>query len=96
MEKVKKCPVCGSRNLKYMLYAPSEKDAPELWDFDEWGGFSPMMYFKRIQCECGATVSGLSLTIDGAIDFWNGKDKNTGRRYPLQFFGEETITDVEE
>lgn len=54
-----------------------------------------MMYYKRIQCECGATVPGLSLTIDGAIDFWNGKDKNTGRHYSLQFFGEETVTDVE-
>lgn len=89
MKKAQKCPVCGSNQLKFVHYAPPEKDSPDCWDYGE-DGMEPMILFKRVECrECGATVPNLVLTIDMAIDFWNDINPKTGCRYALQKIGEE-------
>lgn len=94
--KAKECPICGSRKLKYVYYAPSEKDAPELWDDMVDTGHSPWMLFKRIECEkCGASVPGLSMTLDEAVSYWNDINENTNYRHVLQKIGEEPVMDVE-
>ena len=86
------CPVCGSSELQYVFYAPSEKDAPDLWELDE-DGRTPLIWFKRIECKhCGATVPQLVMTTDQAIDYWNSiKDADTGARYVIQRIGTEPV-----
>lgn len=96
--KAKRCPVCDSRNLKWVYYAPPSQVAPELWEDMVDDGYSPMILVKRIECaDCGATVPGLSLTLDEATKYWNAlNEANGNNRYVLQRIGEEPVREVEE
>ena len=95
MDKAKKCPVCNSGKLKWVYYAPPAKNAPELWEDMVDTGYSPMILAKRIECsECGATVPGLVLVLDQAVDCWNALNED-GNRCVLQKIGEEPVTEVE-
>lgn len=96
MKKAKNCPVCGSNKLKWVYYAPTDKAAPDLWEDMEDVGYQPMILAKRIECEeCGATVPGLTLTLDDAVAYWNDPNPD-GTRFVLQKIGEEKISEVEE
>lgn len=95
--KAKRCPVCDSRNLKWVYYAPPSQVAPEFWEDIVDDGYSPTILVKRIECaDCGATVPGLALTLTEAEDYWNAVDKNDGHRFVLQRIGEEPVREVEE
>ena len=96
--KAKRCPVCDSRNLKWVYYAPPSKVAPESWRDMANEGFYPTIIAKRIECaDCGATVPGLSLTLDEAKKYWNALNEDNGdNRYVLQRIGEEPVREVEE
>lgn len=95
--KAKKCPICDSAELQYVYYAPSEKDEPTMWEDMEDCGYSPMILFKRIECKkCGASVSGLALTIDDALLYWNDINDKINHRYVLQRIGIEDLREVEE
>ena len=96
MKKAQKCPVCKSRNLKWIYYAPTAEQAPDIWEDMVDVGYQPMILAKRIECgNCGATVPGLTLTLDDAIDYWNAIDEN-GKIAVLQKIGEESVSEVEE
>lgn len=93
--KAKRCPVCDSRNLKWVYYAPPSQVAPELWKKMVDEGFCEILLPKRIECaDCGATVAGLALTF--AEDYWNSVDENDGHRYVMQRVGEEPVREVED
>ena len=95
MNKAKKCPVCMSDKLKWVYYAPSAKDAPELWEDMVDDGYSPMILAKRIECaDCGATVPSLVLVLDDAIDYWNSVNEQ-GNRAVLQRIREEPVREAE-
>lgn len=95
MKKAKRCPVCQSNELKWVYYAIPEKVAPEMWEDMVDTGYSPMMLFKRIECQkCGGTVASLSMTLDDALDFWNSYNEQ-GNRYVLQRIGEEDVREAE-
>ena len=82
------CPVCKSKKLKLVHYAPPTKDAPDLWEFDE-DGFMPLIWFKRVECcDCGATVPTLEMTLDQAEFYWN-------ENYVMQKITEEELTATE-
>lgn len=89
------CPVCKSKKLKLVSYAPSAKDAPDLWEL-EVDGFMPLIWFKRVECcDCGATVPQLVMTLDQAEDYWNANNEKTGTRYVMQRIAEEALTATE-
>lgn len=89
---VKRCPVCGCRDLRFVHYALPASAAPECWEYDE-DGYMPMIWMKRIECtKCGATVPQLVLTVDQAIEYWNAINETTGSRYVLQRLREESLT----
>lgn len=95
--KAKKCPICDSAELQYIYYAPSSKDEPSMWEDMDDCGYSPMVLLKRIECKkCGASVPELTMTIDGALSYWNDIDNQTNHRYVLQRIGTEVLREVEE
>lgn len=95
--KAKKCPICDSAELQYIYYAPSSKDEPSLWEDMDDCGYSPMVLLKRIECKkCGASVPELTMTIDGALSYWNDINDQTNHRYVLQRIGTEDLREVEE
>lgn len=95
MKKAKKCPVCKSRELKWVYYAPPAEQAPDIWEDMVDVGYQPMILAKRIECrKCGATVPGLTLTLDDAVKYWNAVDKN-GKIAVIQKIGEENVSEVE-
>lgn len=96
MKKAQKCPICKSTELKFVYYAPRVEDAPEIWEDMVDVGFSPMILAKRIECKkCGATVPGLVLTLDDAVEWWNHINED-GSNAVLQKIGEEDVRGVEE
>ena len=95
--KAKKCPICDSAELQYIYYAPSSKDEPSMWEDMDDCGYSPMVLLKRIECKkCGASVPELTMTIDGALSYWNDINNQTNHRYVLQRIGTEDLREVEE
>lgn len=96
MKKAKKCPVCKSRDLKWVYYAPTAEQAPDIWEDMVDAGYQPMILAKRIECvTCGSTVPGLTPTLDDAIEYWNAVN-NEGKTAVLQKIGEESVSEVEE
>lgn len=95
--KVKRCPVCNGAELQYVYYAPQAKDEPTMWEEMVDIGYSQIILFKRIECKkCGASVPGLTMTVDDAIKYWNDINEKTNHRFVLQCIGAEAVTDVEE
>lgn len=95
--KAKKCPICNSAELQYVYYAPSAKDEPTMWEDMDNRGYSPMILLKRIECKkCGASVPGLTMTIDDALLYWNDINKKTNHRYVLQRIGTDDLLEMEE
>lgn len=95
--KAKRCPVCNGTELQYVFYAPQAKDEPTMWEEMVDTGYSPIILFKRIECKkCGASVPGLTLTIDDAIGYWNDINKRTNHRFVLQRIGTESVTGEED
>ncbi len=88
----KRCPECGGKPKYVYYYVPEE--AGGSFEFDENGEYSPDILLKRVECtECGATVAGLSFTLDGAIKCWN--KEFDGHRLILRKYGEGKIYNVE-
>lgn len=95
--KAKKCSICDSSELQYVYYAPSTKDAPDMWEDMVDCGYSPIILLKRIECKkCGASVPSLTMTLDDALSYWNDINDKTGHRYVLQRIGTEDVSEVEE
>lgn len=95
--KAKRCPVCDSEELQFVYYAPPERDEPTLWEDMVDAEYSPMIMLKRVECKkCGASVPGLTMTIDDALSYWNDINDNTNHRYVLQRIGTEDVREVEE
>jgi hypothetical protein len=56
-----------------------------------------MILFKRIECKkCGASVPGLTMTIDDALSYWNDINDKTNHRYVMQRIGTEDVLKIEE
>ena len=84
--KAKRCPVCGGApQFVYYAIPGSTKDPDGLY-----------ILLKRLECsECGATVAILVPTCDGAVEYWNSKNKK-GKRVVLERVGAEPCRDVEQ
>lgn len=90
--RAERCPICGGVP-QYVHYAIPIEVAPDEWDFNEYEEIEPTFLLKRIECsECGATVTPLVLTCDGAVECWN--KKLDGHRIVLLRYRTEPCRDV--
>lgn len=81
--KVKRCPFCDGEP-QFVHYMFGDDD-----------GRDSYFLVKRIECkECGASVNALTLTLEGAIEYWN-MEKSGERVNVLKRWGVERCRNVE-
>ncbi len=78
MKIAKRCPICGGEPQYVHYCIPGAMDDPD----------EKYILLKRLECkECGASVTGLVMTCDEAVDWWN--EEKDGHRIVLQRIGTE-------
>lgn len=73
MAVAKRCPICGGEPQYVHYCTPGAIDEPD----------GRYVLLKRLECKkCGASVAGLSMTCDDAVNWWN--EEQDGHRLVLQ------------